>query len=70
MMTENGVTTTKTLGQEQYEVFFNGVGRKRKPFVQYDYRDMTGELFSTVKPTLMACRTARDNWLKNRKEGL
>lgn len=54
-------------GEEQYERFERRIGRKRKAFVQYDYRDTDGELFSTVKPTLVACRQARDEWLKNRE---
>ena len=62
-MTQNGVTTTQTCGQEQYETFTRKVGRKTKKYVQYDYRHTDGELFSCVKPTLDACRAARDAWL-------
>ncbi len=59
-MTVNGVTTTNTPGQEQYETF----KRNRKTYVQYDYRHPNGELFSCVRPTLEACRAARDEWEK------
>jgi hypothetical protein len=62
-MTENGVTTTKAPGQEQYETFNHKVGGKSKKYVQYDYRHTDGELFSCIKPTLDACRDARDAWL-------
>jgi len=65
-MTENGVTTTKAPGQEQYETFTRKVGGKSKKYVAYDYRDHTGELFSCVKPTLEACRSARDEWVDRR----
>lgn len=66
-MTANGVTTTKTPGQEQYEAFSRKVGRKTKKYVSYDYRHTDGELFSCVKPTLEACRAARDTWLENKE---
>ena len=43
----------------------------KKTYVQYDYRDMDGELYSVVKPTLEECRIARDEWLimKSQKKG-
>ncbi|TCX52106.1 hypothetical protein C1I38_07890 [Dehalobacter sp. 12DCB1] len=63
-MTVNGVTTTKTPGQEQYEKFIRKIGGKTKTYFSYDYRDLDGELFSCVKPTLEACRAARDAWSK------
>ena len=50
-------------GEEQYEEF----ERRRKIYVQYDYRDVDGKLFSTIKPTLDECRAARDEWLKNKE---
>ena len=55
-MTKNGVSTTAALGQEQFENFTRKVGRQ-------DYRHTDGELFSCVRPTLDACRAARDAWL-------
>ena len=61
-MTVNGVTTTNTPGQEQYETFSRKVGDKTKKYCQYDYRHPDGELFSCTKPTLKACRAARDEW--------
>ena len=51
------------LGQEQFENFTRKVGRQVKRYVQYDYRHTDGELFSCVRPTLDACRAARDAWL-------
>ncbi len=62
-MTVNGVSTTETPGQEQYETFSRKAGTKTKKYVQYDYRHTNGKLFSCVKPTLEACREARDAWL-------
>lgn len=57
-MTQNGVSTT-TRG-EKYGIF---TAANRKKYVQYDYRDTDGELFSTVQKTLQQCRVARDKWL-------
>lgn len=67
-MTVNGVTTTKTPGQEQYEKFSRRIGRKTKTYYGYDYRDLDGELFSCTRPTLEACRKARDAWVKAKEE--
>lgn len=63
-MTINGVSTT-TRGQEQYERFSYGIGRRKKTAYQYDYRTEDGELFSCCRPTLEACREARDKWMFN-----
>jgi hypothetical protein len=60
-MTKNGLSTTAP-GKEQYEFFMNG----RKRYCQYDYRNVRGELFSCIKPTLEACRAARDEWIARR----
>jgi hypothetical protein len=59
-MTVNGVTTTKALGQEQWEAFTAG-GNK---YIQYDYRHTDGELFSCIRKTIDICRAKRDEWLK------
>lgn len=69
-MTVNGVSTTTTPGQEQYEFFPAGYGKKRRMFCQYDYRSMDGELFSCVRETLEQCREERDAWLQKRGQGL
>jgi hypothetical protein len=66
-MTENGISTTTQLGSEKHEYFIARFGRQTKRMCQYDYRHVNGELFSTVKPTLDECRTARDKWLENQK---
>jgi hypothetical protein len=66
-MTVNGVTTTNTAGQEQYKAFRRLSGMRNKKYYQYDYRHTDGELFSCVKPTLEACRAARDVWLQRAK---
>ena len=64
-MTANGVSTTTTLGTEQYEVFYIGFRNRRKRY-QYDYRHTDGELFSCVAPTLTECRRKRDEWLNKK----
>ena len=66
-MTVNGISTTIT-GKEQYDYFTQNFGRKEKEYCQYDYRHYDGELFSCVKPTLEACRAARDAWLEKKSE--
>ncbi|MDF2499332.1 MAG: hypothetical protein K0Q77_46 [Anaerosporomusa subterranea] len=60
-MTVNGVSTTKDLGQEQYEKFRNSANKKT--YVAYDYRHTNGNLFSCVRPALEACRAERDKWI-------
>lgn len=67
-MTVNGVTTTKTPGQEKYEKFSRRIGRKTKTFYSYDYRDLDGELFSCIKPTLRDCWRAKEDWIKRKEE--
>lgn len=47
-------------GDEQHEYYKDRVLRKRR--CQYDYRSTDGRLFSCVRPTLEACRAARDEW--------
>lgn len=51
-------------GQEQYEKFRSNITRKTA--AQYDYRHTNGELFSCVKPTLEACRQAKENWINKK----
>ena len=46
------------------------IGRKRRTFVQYDYRHTDEELFSCVKPTLDECRRLRDEWIKAKEDRL
>lgn len=69
-MTENGVSTCRKAGSEQFEKFQTGFGRRKRTLVQYDYRASDGELFSCVAQTLEECRRKRDEWLleKERKE--
>ena len=62
-LTENGVSTTKGLGEEMYIKCCLGAYRG-KIYYQYDYRHLNGELFSTLRPTLEQCRKERDEWLK------
>ena len=64
-MTANGVSTTTTLGTEQYEVFYIGYRLRSKRY-QYDYRHTDGELFSCVAPTLTECHRKRDEWLNKK----
>ena len=53
-------------GEEWYEEF--RWARDGKKAVQYDYRtpEPDSELFTCIKPTLEACRQARDEWLGER----
>lgn len=51
-------------GEERYETYYTRLRTKKVKRVQYDYRHTNGELFSCVKPTLLACRKERDEWLK------
>ena len=66
MMTENGVTTTKMLGQEQYE-YFKHAGRQVK-YCAYDYRHTDGKLFSCVAPSLEIARKRKDKWLQDKEK--
>ena len=66
-MTENGVSTMKTPGQEQYQKIIVLKGYRKEGRYQYDYRHLDGELFSCIKPTLEACRAARDAWLDKKE---
>ena len=43
-------------GQEQYEKYYSGVGRKRTIKFQYDYRDHNGKLYSAIGRTLEEAR--------------
>lgn len=52
-------------GEEQHEGYCSDV--LRRGLVQYDFRDLDGELFSCVKPTLERCRQARDHWLAGKE---
>jgi hypothetical protein len=61
-MTENGVSTTLTPGQEQHEEFEH----RGEPRVQYDFRAADGKLFSCVGRSLDDCRRKRDAWLDTR----
>ncbi len=60
----------KTLapGCEQYEKYISSI--RRKPLMQYDYRDVDGQLFSCVRPTLEQCIAKRDEWLAGKRKGL
>lgn len=51
-------------GEEQHEYYKDRVTKKRR--CQYDYRDHDGTLFSCIRPSLEACRNARNEWLLSR----
>jgi hypothetical protein len=55
--------STCARGQEQYEEYYSAVSRRN--MVQYDYRDIGGELFGCVAPTLEKCREKRDKWIED-----
>jgi hypothetical protein len=60
-LTINGISTTTEKGQEQYESFYSNI--KKCNLIQYDYRSITGKLFSTVRKTIEDCRNAKSEWL-------
>jgi hypothetical protein len=62
MRTDNKGCSTCKPGQEQYETYTSG----GVTYYQYDYRHHDGELFSTIKRTIEACREARDEWIKEK----
>jgi len=64
-ITKNGVSTTRTNGQEQYTRFVAGAFRGTI-YYQYDYRHNDGELFSSIAESLKECREERDKWLINK----
>ena len=57
-----GISVCKA-GEENYTTF-RTAHRPNTVFYQYDYRTMSGELFSTVAPSLQDCRAKRDKWVK------
>jgi len=61
-ITNNGVSTTLTKGQEQFARFMNG----KTAYYQYDYRHKDGELFSVVAKSPEGCREKRDKWLQQK----
>jgi hypothetical protein len=81
MKTDVKGRSTCAAGREQYEVsqprpqkkFGLHLAAPRMNFrvlryVQYDYRTLDGELFSTTAPTLAAARARRDEWLAGLKQ--
>ncbi len=68
-ITDNGISTTTELGQEQYVQCVLGAFRG-KIYYQYDYRDMDNELFSTLAETLEECRKRRNEWLNKKNQKL
>ena len=64
-LTENGISTTKGLGEEKYLKCCLGAF-KGQIYYQYDYRHLNGELFSTLRKTLEQCRQERDKWLQKK----
>ncbi len=58
--------TPLAAGEERFEQYTSRMTPKPIKRVQYDYRDLDGELFSCVKSTLKDCRAARDTWLEKK----
>jgi hypothetical protein len=60
---QNGCSVCRA-GEEKYTTF-RPAHRPNAVLYQYDYRHRKdGELFSTVAPTLEACREKRDKWVQ------
>lgn len=57
----NGCSTCKP-GQEQWEGYYTPVLGKYR--VQYDYRSLTGALFSCTARNIQEARAKRDAWLQ------
>jgi hypothetical protein len=55
----NGCSTCSN-GTENYETFKKG----HVNYIQYDYRNSNGQLFSCVAINLQAAREKRDYWIK------
>ena len=62
-MNTNGVSNCQTNGEERFEYFTSGKGRKTKQKVQYDFRNYNGELFSCIANTLEEARQKRNEIL-------
>ena len=69
-MTINGVSTCQTAGTEKYESFQMSIGRKRRTFVQYDYRHTDGDLFSCGEAHAGRVQRLRDEWIKAKEDRL
>jgi len=67
-MDTNGVSNCQTNGEERFEYFTSGRGRKAKQKVQYDFRNYNGELFSCIANTLEEARHKRDETLLRGKK--
>ena len=61
-MTKNGLSVCLS-GEENY-MTFRPAHRPKQLYYQFDYRDKSGELFSTVALTLEQCREKRDKWVQ------
>lgn len=59
MKTDINGCSTCPKGQEHYEEF----SIRGRTYVQYDYRDSAGELFSTVAASVEIARKRRDEWM-------
>lgn len=51
-------------GKEDYCNYYSTI--MKKEMVQYDYRDVDGELFSCVTNSIEEARAKKEEWLKNK----
>lgn len=67
-MTVNGISTCQAAGTEKYEKF-SFSHKPRKTYIQYDYRDVDGTLFSIVRPTWKSAEPSVTNgcWRNERR---
>lgn len=65
-LNKNGVSITQTPGEERYLQFYLGAFRGQI-YYQYNYRQLNGNLFSTLAKTLEESRRQRGEWLKTQK---
>jgi hypothetical protein len=64
LITKNGLSVCRA-GEEKYTTF-HPTHRSNQLYYQFDYRDKSGELYSTVAPTLEQCRAKRDKWVQKK----
>ena len=64
MKTDVQGCSTCPIGKESFETFYSSF--KKRNLVQYDYRHIDGELFTTIALDVESARSKRDQWLENK----
>ena len=66
MKTDVKGCSTCPIGKESYETFYSSSTKSN--FVQYDFRDIDGELFSTIALDLDFARKMKNIWLQKKQK--